>query len=467
MINRLGPTLILGLSCLLGCDASDEGTAPADAAVEVPRRPEAEPAEFAALTLRRPTDVAALEELIGPLRRGEGTVALAAGVTLAVEKDPATDERRIATLTLAPVGAGETVTLLRVPMSAAYIELFAEASLQGLAAVKDQETPSPFLVTYDVTSPNGGALSLKVGPGRLEVRMVSPATSLVPGSVGGPILGGDAHEVMSAQVRVVIDYLTIRRTVTSVFDPAAGGATVDLCEPGSPLADTTPHGWYDLCIRVSDPLAPVSVDVDLHTRDGQRLPIARSPGSIRTASLWISAIDRLALAASLGGDASVELPSATFDYRDPEVQGGAVFTASVLDGHVVFDHRSITPPSSLPDVEPLARPVASQPTPPPDDPCAAVGSVAAAAGHIVVDAQLDDGLALLGGFELPLVGDVRASIYHAEDVTLLGPREGAPVLETFSMPGLSLGAEHPGGTLRQRRAARRHLHGPRVLRRRR
>ena len=158
-----------------------------------------------------------------------------------------------------------------------------------------------------------------------------------------------------------------------------------------------------------------------------------------------SAIDRLALAASLGGDASVELPSATFDYRDPEVQGGAVFTASVLDGHVVFDHRSITPPSSLPDVEPLARPVASQPTPPPDDPCAAVGSVAAAAGHIVVDAQLDDGLALLGGFELPLVGDVRASIYHAEDVTLLGPREGAPVLETFSMPGLSLGAEHPGG----------------------
>lgn len=443
LITRHLPVLLLW-SCALGCDAEDS-TAPVDTPVQASERPEAAPAEWAELTLRRSLDGPELETLFAPLRTGTGTIALSAGVSLAVEPDPATTERRIATLTLAPVGSGEPEQLVRVPMSATYLELFTEASLQGLLAVVGQETPSSFAVTYEVASPHGGELAFKVTPGRLEVRMRSPATSLTPETFGAPAPAGDAHEVVSAQVRMAIDYLTFRRLVRAVFDPASGGVAADLCGQDEAFTANAPHDWYDICIRVVDPQQPVQVDVDLHTRDGRRLPIARSPGSIRTATLWVAAIDRLAAAAALGAEAQVDFPVATFDYRDPDVQGGAVFRATTESGRVVFDHQSITPPSALPDVEPLLRSAARPEPPPPDDPCAAAGSLAAPAGQISVDVQLDDGVAVLGGFTLPLTGDAHASIYHAEDVSILGPREGTVALETFTIADLALDGVTPTG----------------------
>jgi hypothetical protein len=262
--------------------------------------------------------------------------------------------------------------------------------------------------------------------------------------VGEPATEGEAHEVVSAQVRVAVDFLTFRRLVRSVFDPLVGGVG-DLCEEGGAFTANAPHDWYAICIKVADPKMPVSVDVDLRTRDGRRLPIARSPGSIRTATLWVAAIDHLAATALVGGDGAVEMPSASFDYRDPDVRGGAVFTASAVNGQVVFDHRSITPPSTLPDLEPLTRPETPPEPPAADDPCAAVGSVKADAGRLVVDAQLDPSLVTLGGFAVPLSGNVHASIYRSEDVTLLGPNEDAVAVATFTIADVALGSEVPVG----------------------
>ncbi len=429
---------------LAGCDSADEAAQapPADPPAEA-RRPEARPYERVDLTLRRAVDTDGLDALLAPLLRGAGTVELAAGVDLSVALDPATDSLRVVTVRLAASTGGEADRLLRVPMSAAYLDLFAEASAQGLMATDGQAAPSPFEVTYEVISPNGGAVFMTVRPGRFEARLRSAATSLDPETLYAPLPDGDAHEVVSAQIRYGMDYLTLRQLLLTAFDPESLGGTDDLCGELNDYAVNAPHVWYDMCIRADNVELPVSVDVDLLTRDGRRLPIARSPGGLRTAMLWISGLDRVA--AALSADTGVEVPASAFDYRDPEVQGGAIFTASAEDGQVVFDHRSITPPSTLPDLAPVTRPVPRPLAPAPDDPCADAGSVSAPAGTLVIDARLDAQLVEYVNLTPPVAGAVRASIYHAEDVSITGPSADAVALDTFAIEGVALGTEAPEG----------------------
>jgi hypothetical protein len=449
VIHALRVSLAVALCALPACDSDDAPESAADAtapASEVPARPESDPWEFADLKLRRAVTAQAFSELLDPLLKGQGTVTLGPGITIEVSLDPATAERRVGTVLLAPAGAGEPETLLRVPLSAAYLELFMEAAVQGLAATDGQANPTPFLATYDVVSPHGGGLTFRVTPGRMDIELRSMVSSLASDRLNGPLPGGgDAHEVVSIEARLAMDYLTLRQLVLSVFDPTASGVNGDLCGALNDYAGNEPHTWYSLCIRVDDPLLPVSVDVDLVTRDGRKLPIARSPGGLRTAMLWLTAMDRVAAAARQDADEDAQVLSSAFDYRDPKVQGGAVFTASSLNGKIVFDHRSITPPSALPDVAPVERPVPRPLVPLPDDPCPDLGSVAALKGTIIVDAKLDAAMIAYSDFNVPLAGAVRASIYKAEDVTIAGPREGAEVFDTFAIEDLALGTDAPAG----------------------
>lgn len=436
---------LLWLLALVGCDDAEKQSPTPAPPVEAPARPVAQPYELADLTLSRAIDAPGLEALLAPLLAGTGSTALADGVTLSVETDPTTAERRIATVTLAPVGDGAPEVLLRVPMSRSALETFAEAGIQGLAVTDGEETPAPFEARYAVESPNGGTLRFTVSIGRFEAHLVSAPTSLIPETIYLPLMAADAQEVVSARIRFGLDYLTFRRLILSAFDPAASNAGLEGCSELSEFGANAPHVWYDLCVRAQDLALPAIVEADLVTRDGRRVPIARSPAGIRTAKLWLSAVDRLAAARKSDGVTTVALPTATFDYRDPAVQGGSVFTASVEGGEVVFDHRSLTPPTSLPDVDPVERPATTTAPPLPDDPCTPNGSTLASAGRLVIDALLDAQLADHGGFDLPLSGTARASIYRADQVTIVGPNADAEALDTFALADLALDTTTPAG----------------------
>lgn len=444
MNARIGAALVAAALGLVGCDADEKTDPPTNPEPPVAARPEAEPYELVDFALRRPTDAGGFEALFTPLLSGSGTARLAEGVTLEVETDPSTAERRVVTIRMALVGEDESETLLRAPMSAAYLELFVGASVEGLTAAATVDPPAPFETTYEVRSPNGGALSFIVSPGMLQARLRSSATSLAPGRVYAPIPDGDAHEVVSAQVRFGMDYLTFRGLLLTAFDPAASGVAGDVCGELNAYGLSAPHDWYDLCVHADDLTQPVQVDVDLLTKDGRKLPIARSPAGLRSALMWLTALDRIA-AAALPDSGDAEITSTAFDYRDPAVQGGSVFTASNEGGKIVFDHRSITPPSSLPDVAPVARPV-PRPLPTlPDDPCVEAGSELAPKGRIIVDAMLDERFASITGVDLPLMGVVRASIYRAEDVTIAGPRADATALDTFDIEDIGLRTDSASG----------------------
>jgi hypothetical protein len=448
---RTSPRSLLLLGVLAAsCQqtAPPNGDAPTDTPPERVLRPRSQPLEYVGVSVTRTVDEARFLSLVGPIfgaaaRAGElhQALELQPGLFLTTEADPRTDDQRIVRLELLPAGdAGSRRTVVRVPVSLAYGEIFIEAVRAALARADEVRgggaAMAPFELEYRVRSANGGHLDLRLAfqdaAARLTLSGEGPRTALTPGQVNAPAYEGDPYETIAGTV-----WFSLARAEFDFFATRAYGITAGFRQNFKDFM-LSPHDWLRLTVtpRLTEQL--IDVGFEVVTVDGRRIPIARAPASLKAGEQFQKNVLRLvenmeAQEARMPGSSDDWV--APFHYDDPDGGGVVKVIARGDRGQFRIAYAVESPTRYLKDVDfvPYAGEV-EVPTDIPDEvaPCEALGSVSAPTGSFRLRFKASSTVLEDRSRKAPLTGNVYGSIYRAADVTIRGPNPGARAVASFA-----------------------------------
>lgn len=422
-------------------------------------RPRSAPIEFVGLTVRRPIvteddflEVAA--PLFGSEARGGSYLSdyeIDRGLFVTSQADERTPEQAVITMRMAPTDGGDARTVLRVPASYDYGELFIEVVRVSLAKTRevtasDPDRMSPWDLSYHVISPNGGALTLAVEyDGRaaeLVLTTENPRTSLRSGEVNTAAFVGDPHERIGGTV-----WFSLSRDEFDFFSSRAYGVSAGRDQNFDDFR-LQPHDWLRITVTPMIEEEMVDVAFDVVLLDGTRVPFARSPASYVAGEQFRQNVFRMvdnmnaAEAEEPGSSTPWTVP---FHYDDPAGGGVVRVIAQGQGGEFRIAYAVESPIQMLREVDfvpyegdPLAE--VDQTPPPPASSCEDHGSVEADAGRFV--ARFDASRTVRNSDELTheLRGTIFGSVFRAEDVTISGPVDGAEALASFRFDDVDLTA---------------------------
>jgi hypothetical protein len=438
-----------------GDDAAPDAAPPGDAGAE---RPHAQPVEYVGLSVERPgLSTPDLMAILDPLF-GEAAQAgrlhrdfeLQPGLTLSAAIDPRTSDQVVAEVRMTPSPPAREVprTITRVPLSFAYGRVFIDTVKVALDTANEvyarqPDAARPFHLEYQVQSPSGGALLLRVdwdaGQTTLTVSTQEPTTSLRPGAVNAAALDGAPYETVSGTV-----WFDLRRDSFAFFSNRAYGVTSGAAQNFHDF-ELVPHTWLRLTVtpRFEDRL--VDVGFDVIAADGRRVPFARAPASVVAGDQFQQNVFRLVdeMSAQEQARPGSSTPwTVPFYYDDPAGGGVVQVIASGRAGRFRIAYAVQTPAHPLRDVEflpyqsdvriPDHSPVPTMPT------CAQVGSAEALSGRFRATITASDTVRQSMAQHGPLRGPVWFRIYHAADVSLTGPRDGAEAVGAFHLDDVDL-----------------------------
>lgn len=413
-------------------------------------RPRARPIEYVGLSVTRAVDRAGFDALIEPLfgaaaRDGRGHVdyALQPGVLLSVSQDERTAEQLAIQLDLvAPGDDGDRRPVARVPASTTYGELFIEAARAALSQVEQAGYDSPFWLAWRTLSPNGGRLEVRLdvdaGGARVTFSTQTPQTSLLDGRINTPAFEGEPYETIGGTV-----WFELTRDQFDFFVERAYGIT-DSAGQNFKDFHLRPHDWLRLTVTPELEQERVDVAFEVVTEDGRRLPFARSPASYVAGDLFKQAVLRMVdnmLDAEERAPGSSTPWTVPFHYDDPDGggvvrvvaqgQGGVFRIAYAVDSPV----NRLRPMQFLPYTQPFEIPAEF---PGSDSDCASLGSEPAAQGYFDVTFDASSTVRNSRALDGELKGNVWGSVFRAEDVSGLGPREGAQAVASFAFEDVDL-----------------------------
>lgn len=420
-------------------------------------RPRSTPVEYVGLTLERGfANEAEFLALVDPVfgaasARGEGhqDLEIHPGIFLTVTPDGRTPEQAVVTMEMEPSRESDVMRriILQVPVSfnygGVYIAAVRAALARTMEVMAEGEPMAPYHLEYHVVSPNGGELTLQTewqaGGTSGVVRFITsaPRTSLTPGSVNSAAFGGDPYEQLAGTV-----FFELSIDEFSFFSNRAYGISSGALQNFSDFR-LQPHDWLRLTVtpRLADEL--VDVGFEVISVDGARVPFARAPASVVAGEQFQQNVIRMVddmLAAEAATPGSSRPFEVSFYYDDPEGGGVVSVIANGRNGIFSIAYAVASPARALEDVSfvPYQGNIDIPDTLPEPQTCAEVGSTEALSGrfHIRFDASTTvRNSALLTS---PLVGNVWGSIYRAEDVTIVGPNEGASPVASFAFENVDI-----------------------------
>ena len=452
---RRRPAAPLVLLVALGASACKrEGAATPEVPVDNVLRPRSQPIEFTGITVGKRVDEARFLELVGPIfgeaaRTGHRhtDLELQPGVWLTVEQDARTTDQVIVRLDMAPSGTPEAKrTVLKVPVSFAYGEIFIEAVRVALARAQEELTSdgemAPFHLEYLVRSTNGGNLTLRVnfadGASTLYFEAENPRTSLSTGAVNTPAFTGAPYETLAGTV-----WFTLSRSEFDFFATRAYGITAGFRQNFSDF-QLDPHRWLRLTVKPLLSQELVDVNFDVVTLDGRRVPFARAPASLRAGEQFQKNVLRLVENMELQEEATPGSSDdwvAPFHYDDPDGGGVVKVIAQGTKGKFQIAYAVESPTRYLQDVDFV--PYVGEVEIPTDIPdavpvCEDLGSTRAPTGEFVLTFKASTTISNDRNRKAPLVGDIYGSVYRAADVTIRGPKEGAEEVASFHYPDVDV-----------------------------
>jgi len=445
-MTRAASTALFCLCVLAGCETADSPLVmePSSAIL----RPRSEPIEFVGLSVERPVvSEDDFLEVVGPIfgeaARG-GTFhdgfELDPGLVLRSAADPRTDAQVVVTMHMQPSDGGDSRTILRVPASFEYGEIFVETVRVALAktqeVVASGRTMPDWHLEYHSISANGGYLMIQLDHRDSEAHLVvtteNPRTSLRAGEINTAAFSGNPHEMIGGTVN-----FSLSRDEFDFFSSRAYGVSAAADQNFDDFR-LQPYDFLRITVTplIDDGMVDVAFDVVL--LDGTRVPFARAPASYVAGEQFRQNVFRLvdnmndAERAEPGSSRDFTVP---FHYDDP--QGGGVVRVIARGESGVFRiaYAVDSPIHELRDVDFVpyeGDPLADGP-PPPVVPstCDDHDSEPADAGRLTF--RFDASATVRGSDNLtdPLRGTVRGSVYRAEDVTIGGPRDGAESVMSF------------------------------------
>ena len=437
---------------LTGCGKDGESGAGGGMCEPATIRPRANPIEYVGMTIQQSVTVdeaiSTLDRLFGPAAVGGDRLRdleLQAGVLLSVSEDPRTTEQLVVEMQMLPAGMSsmeDRRTILRVPVSPQYGEIYLEtvrAALMQAEATRtaDPGDTRPFFLEYRSFSANGGTLTVKVdypesGAITLSFSTETPRTSLDAGAVNTPAFTGDPYEVLAGTV-----WFDLSRDEFAFFSNRAYGITSGAAQNFDDF-QLVPHNW--LRITVTPQLADEMVDVafDVITVDGRRLAFARSPASFVAGDQFQQNVFRMVdnmleqEARTPGSSAPWTVP---FHYDDPEGGGVVKVIAQGAAGRFRIAYAVESPVNPLRDVDFLPYQtdvVIPDPGMMRAPQCSDWGSAPADRGIFRVKFDASSTVRESTNLDGELRGNVWGEVFRAADVTITGPREGATAVASFA-----------------------------------
>ncbi|HJL16114.1 MAG TPA: hypothetical protein RMH99_10670 [Sandaracinaceae bacterium LLY-WYZ-13_1] len=443
---------LLAVALLAGCETT-ESPMEMDTPTAV-LRPRSEPIEFVGLSVSRPVvSEADFLDVVGPLlgaEAREGTYhagyELDPGLRISSEADPRTDEQVILTMQMDPADGSEARTILRVPASLEYGEIFVETVRVALArtqeVVASGDTMPDWHLEYHAVSANGGYLMIQLDHRDSEAFLVvtteNPRTSLRSGEINTAAFEGNPHEMIGGTVN-----FTLSRDEFDFFSSRAYGVSAARDQN---FDDFRLQPYDFLRITVTPMLDEEMVDVafDVVLLDGTRVPFARAPASYVAGEQFRQNVFRLV---DNMNAAEREEPGSSRDFRVPfhydDPMGGGVVRviAEGRDGQFGIAYAVDSPIHELRDVDfvpYVGDPIGDAPPPPVASSCDDHGSEPADAGALVMRFDASDTVRNSEELTDPLRGTVRGSVYREEDVTIGGPRDGAEAVASFTFEDVDI-----------------------------
>jgi hypothetical protein len=368
------------------------------------------------------------------------------GFTISSSAETATPTQSRVTFVFNDGGTPRTLAI--VPASFAVGTVFVQTIDVALAKMQADEAAQPgsgesWFLQYQVQSPMGGTMSFGVRAGggvyTLVLDIQSPQTSLIAGNVGMPanVTGGPVDSVIGT-----VNFHLTKDQFDYFSDHAYGqGATGAQNFNDFPLE---PHTWLRLTVTPDLPDELINVGFQVLLADGTtRIDVAKAPASILAGDAFRALVDRnvetmLSQETALKGSSTPW--TAPFFYNQPS-GGGVVQVVAQGQGGIFFIAYAVqTPLHSLTDVPFVAwKPVTIVPDPPTT--CDQQGYTLASQG--TMNMTFTASSVILNNPMGPLTGTIYCSIYHATDVDIDGPKQGAISVQDFNIPNADLSGANP------------------------
>ena len=368
------------------------------------------------------------------------------GFTIASSAETATPTQSRITFTFDDGGTPRTLAI--VPASFTVGTVFVNTLDVALATMQADEAQQAgsgesWFIEYRVASPMGGTMSFGVRAGNgvytLVVDIQSPQTSLIVGNVGKATntTGGPVDSVSGT-----VNFHLTKDEFDYFVDHAYGqGATGSQNFKDFQLV---PHTWLRLTVTpdLNDKLIDVGFQV-LLADNTTRIDLAKAPASILAGDTFHSLVDRnmetmLAQEATKAGSSTPW--TAPFFYNQPSGGGVVQVVAQGAAGLFQIAYAVESPLHPLTDVPFVAwKPVTITPDPP--STCDQQGHTLAQQG--VFQMTFSASSVILNNPMGPLTGTLFCSIYHASDVSVTGPVNGAISVQDFNIPNADLSGQNP------------------------
>ncbi len=456
MVGRARFAWLAGLfvaALLGGCEEKKLSSTPV--AEEV--RPRSSPIEYVGLTVERNVTLDEFRALASSIfgetaMRGQRAqnLELQSGVFLSVAEDPRTAEQVILTLDMnatTAAGATERRTVLRVPVSFQYGKLFIDTvdaamrNADALHATAPGDT-RPFDLEYRVASVNGGALVMrlvwKAGVATLRFETQEPGKSLEPGLVNTRAFSGEPYETIAGTV-----FFELSRDEFAFFSNRAYGVTSGAAQNFKDFR-LVPHNWLRITVtpRLADKL--VDVGFEVVKPDGSRVAFAKAPASFAAGDQFQQNVFRMMdnmTAQERTRAGSSNAWRSQFHYDDPEGGGVVKVIASGERGVFSIAYAVESPTHRLRDVDFV--PYTAKITVPsmvtsPNTTCETVGSTTAVRGRFKIKFDASSTVRMSRSLDGPLRGNIWISVFHAADVTIVGPNEGAVAVADLQFQNVDL-----------------------------
>ncbi len=358
------------------------------------------------------------------------------GVFITSEADPRTTDQVIITIAMDVTGdaSPHQRIIFKGPASFSYGGIYLDtvaAAMKSMAetVANDPSDAEPYRLEYRIRSSQGGNFTLALDFDKtttvMELAFKTPTTSLIPGKVNTAYKSSVPYESIYGMVN-----FTLSRDQFDFFSTRAYGLSAGKNQNFTDF-QLLPHKWLRLTVipKLDDEM--VSVGFEVVTQDNRRIEVARAPASILAGEQFkqnvLRMVDNMETqeAEKPGSSRPWEVP---FYYDDPN--GGGVVEV-IANGHnhqFEIAYAVETPINELLDVDfvPYQGSVvvpadwnAPKPT------CAELGSKLAFQGNFSIQFNASSTVRNSKKLDGPLKGNVYGSIYRAEDVTIMGPNEGA------------------------------------------
>jgi hypothetical protein len=321
-----------------------------------------------------------------------------------------------------------------------------DAALAKMAADNAAEPGSgeAFYLEYRVTSAQGGKLSFGVRGDRgnysLVVDVTGPRTKLDQAQIGKAADDFEPHDTVAGTVWFHLSQDDFLFFTSHAYGEGATG------KQNFKDFKLVPHDWLRLTVDPHLDKQFVNVGFEVVTVDNQRIAVAKAPASVLAGDTFRSLVNRYVTnmraqeKAKPGSSTPWQVP---FYYDNPD--GGGVVQVIAQSDHGTFSiaYSIESPRNPLKDVPFVEyQPVMFTPPDPNETAsCEKLGDptiVLAPKGTLNITFKASDVVLKSPDLMGPLQGTIYCDVYHAADVEITGPHDGAVAVQSFQVPNADL-----------------------------